>query len=307
MERFGEGWTRALEQPMFLELLPDATGLRVLDLGCGAGQLSFHLAQAGAANVIAIDISRTMLDLARRERNHPRVSYRREAIEQVRFGPGSFDVIVSSLALHYVPDYRGLVHNIAEWLTPGGVLVYSTEHPIYTARLPGEGWVRDDHGQPAGWQIDNYFHEGPREERWFVEGVRKYHRTFRPCWTGCSSPAYASSASLSRRPAPSGSSAVHTSASTSGDRCFCSYGQRDPYSSGPRPDQFRLVQRPRLSARVAPMHGPTIRSLKSETLASTSEIADKQRREAQLLRLRPSHHCATRILLGPTPVHEASE
>src|SRR2546428_803284 len=39
----------------------------------------------------------------------------------------------------------------------------------------------------------------------------------RPCWTGCSSPAYASSASLSRRPAPSGSSAVHTSASTSGD------------------------------------------------------------------------------------------
>ena len=177
MERFGEGWTRALEQPMFLELLPDATGLRVLDLGCGAGQLSFQLAQAGAANVIAIDISRTMLDLARRERNHPRVSYRREAIEQVRFGPGSFDLIVSSLALHYVPDYRGLVPNIAEWLTPGGVLVYSTEHPIYTARLPGEGWVRDDHGQPAGWQIDNYFHEGPREERWFVEGVRKYHRT----------------------------------------------------------------------------------------------------------------------------------
>src|SRR5215467_11408881 len=45
MERFGEGWTRALEQPMFLEVLPDVTGLRVLDLGCGAGQLSLHLAQ----------------------------------------------------------------------------------------------------------------------------------------------------------------------------------------------------------------------------------------------------------------------
>ena len=177
MERFGEGWTRALEQSLFLDLLPDATGLRVLDLGCGAGQLSFHLAQAGAAKVIAIDISDTMLELARTERSHPRVTYRREAIEHVRFGRGSFDLIVSSLALHYVPDYRGLVHNMAEWLTPGGVLVYSTEHPIYTARLPGEGWVRDEHGQPVGWQIDSYFDEGPREERWFVEGVRKYHRT----------------------------------------------------------------------------------------------------------------------------------
>src|SRR5207245_4594218 len=110
---------------------PDATGLRVLDLGGGAGHVSAHLAQADAANVIAIDISRTMLDLARRERNHPRVSYRREAIEQVRFGPGSFDVIVSSLALHYVPEYRGLVHNIAEWLTPGGLLVYLTAQPLY--------------------------------------------------------------------------------------------------------------------------------------------------------------------------------
>jgi len=181
MERFGEGWTRALEQPMFLELLPDATGLRVLDLGRGAGQLSFHVAQAGAANVIAIDIRGTMLGLARKERNHPRVSYRRDAIEAVRFGPTSFDLVVSSLALHYVPDYPGLVHNIAEWLTPGGVLVYSTEHPIYTARLPGEGWVRDEHGHAVGWQIDNYFDEGPREERWFVEGVRKYHRTPAGC------------------------------------------------------------------------------------------------------------------------------
>jgi len=177
MERFGEGWTRALEQPMFLEVLPDVTGLRVLDLGCGAGQLSLHLAQAGAAEVIAVDISTTMLELARAQRSHPRVSYRLEAIERVSFASGSFDVVVSSLALHYVADYRGLVHNITGWLTPGGVLVYSTEHPIYTARLPGEGWVMDERGQRVGWQIDNYFDEGPREERWFVEGVRKYHRT----------------------------------------------------------------------------------------------------------------------------------
>jgi SAM-dependent methyltransferase len=177
MERFGGGWTRALEQPLFLDLLPDPVGLRVLDLGCGAGQLSLHLAQAGAAEVIGIDVSQTMLGLARTERSHPRVSYRCEAIEEARYGPERFDLVVSSLAFHYVADYRCLVRNIATWLTPGGTLVYSTEHPIYTGRLPGEGWVLNEDGERLSWQIHNYFEEGQREERWFVSGVRKYHRT----------------------------------------------------------------------------------------------------------------------------------
>jgi SAM-dependent methyltransferase len=177
MERFGDGWTRAVEQPLFLELLPDPAGLRVLDLGCGAGQLSYHLAVSGAAEVVAIDLSETMLRLAQTERAHPRVAHRRQAIEEVRFEPRCFDLVVSSLAFHYVNDYRKLVDNIATWLAPGGVLVFSTEHPIYTARLPGEGWVLDQRGERVGWRIDNYFQEGQREEHWFVEGVRKYHRT----------------------------------------------------------------------------------------------------------------------------------
>jgi SAM-dependent methyltransferase len=177
MERFDAGWTRALEQPIFLNMLPDVRGLRVLDLGCGLGQLSYHIANAGAAEVFAVDISRTMLELARRERSHPRVRFHLEAIEDLRFEPARFGLIVSSLALHYVANYRDLVRRMATWLTPGGVVVYSTEHPIYTARLPGEGWLVDEHGERVGWQIHDYFNEGMREEHWFVAGVRKYHRT----------------------------------------------------------------------------------------------------------------------------------
>jgi len=105
------------------------------------------------------------------------VTYQRTAIEAATFAPGSFDLIVSALALHYVEDYRGLVVRIAAWLAPNGVLVYSTEHPLYTARLPGEGWVLDDTGQRARWGLDRYADEGPREETWFVSGVRKVHRT----------------------------------------------------------------------------------------------------------------------------------
>src|ERR671930_1493712 len=81
MERFGAGWERAMEQPTFLALLPKVAGRRVLDLGCGAGQLAHHLAGRGAAEVIGIDLSERMLALARARWAHPRVTYQREALE----------------------------------------------------------------------------------------------------------------------------------------------------------------------------------------------------------------------------------
>jgi SAM-dependent methyltransferase len=177
MDRFKSGWGRAMEHDGFVELLGDVSGLRVLDLGCGAGQLASYLADAGAAEVVGIDASERMLDVARARRAHPRVSYLRGAMEDADFPPGAFDLVVSSLALHYVRDYAGLVGRIARWLAPGGPLVFSTEHPIYTARASTDGWVTGPEGTRAAWALDHYAEEGRREHRWFVAGVRRYHRT----------------------------------------------------------------------------------------------------------------------------------
>ncbi len=177
LERFGAGWDRAMEHADLLALLPDVDGRRVLDLGCGAGQLARHLASRGAAEVVGVDVSERMLELARAQWAHPRVTYVHGALETLAFPPSRFDLAVSSLVFHYVEDYRGLVARIAGWLAPGGVLVYSTEHPIYTARLPGDGWVLDEAGRRTRWALDRYSDEGPRDETWFVSGVRKVHRT----------------------------------------------------------------------------------------------------------------------------------
>jgi len=177
LERFGEGWGGAYEHPDFAGLLPDVVGSRVLDLGCGAGQLSYHLAEAGAAEVIGLDLSERMLQVARMQRIHRRVRYIRESLEDADFPADRFELVVSSLVFHYVEDYGGLTRRIADWLVPDGILVFSTEHPVFLARASEEGWVRDANGEPLHWTLDRYGQEGLREEHWFRDGVQKFHRT----------------------------------------------------------------------------------------------------------------------------------
>src|SRR5262245_45018634 len=70
LERFGAGWERAAELADLLALLPEIDSRRVLDLGCGAGQLARHLATMGAADVVGVDVSERMLALARAEWAH---------------------------------------------------------------------------------------------------------------------------------------------------------------------------------------------------------------------------------------------
>jgi SAM-dependent methyltransferase len=176
LERFGAGWTKAFEYPSFMSLLPDVTGRRALDLGCGAGRLAHHLAASGAAEVIGVDLSERMLEVARAECRHPRLTFQRASMEEAAFPPDRFDLTVSSFAFHYVADFRGLAQRIAGWLSPGGILVFSNEHPVYLSRATADGWVRDADGRRLSWALDRYGEEGVREERWIADGVQKYHR-----------------------------------------------------------------------------------------------------------------------------------
>jgi SAM-dependent methyltransferase len=104
------------------------------------------------------------------------VSYRRAAIEEVSFPPGSFDLVVSSLALHYVADFGAVVERVASWLRPNGRFVFSVEHPITTAHMDMPDWVGDEEGTRLNCPVDDYGDEGPRTQEWFVPGVRKYLR-----------------------------------------------------------------------------------------------------------------------------------
>jgi len=94
--------------------------------------------------------------------------------ESLALAPECLDLVVSSLALHYVADYDTLIRRIAGWLRPGGQLTYSVEHPICTARDPMTGWLAV--GEGTVWPVDDYARETPRAQQWLGTAVTKHHR-----------------------------------------------------------------------------------------------------------------------------------
>jgi 2-polyprenyl-3-methyl-5-hydroxy-6-metoxy-1,4-benzoquinol methylase len=173
--RSREGLSATSEWPALRALLPAVAGKRVVDLGCGFGQLSRWLAGEGAKSVLGIDLSEKMLERAKAETSSPAASYRRGDLDTLSLEPESTDLIVSSMAFHYVEDFVRLGNALFEALAPGGDLVFSVEHPIYAARAEPE-WVSAADGRRA-FAIADYGIEGKKVTNWIVDGVVKYHRT----------------------------------------------------------------------------------------------------------------------------------
>lgn len=175
LDRQVHGLDGAAEWPVLRSLLPDVAGRRVVDLGCGFGWFSRWAAQQGAAAVLGIDVSTKMLERARSDTAAAVVEYRCEDLDQFELAPRSADLVFSSLTLHYVRDLERLMSVVAASIAPGGSMVFSVEHPIYSAPTR-QSFETSDDGVRI-WPLDRYLVEGERVTRWFVDGVRKQHRT----------------------------------------------------------------------------------------------------------------------------------
>lgn len=166
------------EIPALFSMMPDLVGKKVLDLGCGFGEHCKLFVDLGAEKVVGIDISEKMLEIAKKENSHPRVTYLQMLIESLAELNGDFDVVVSSLALHYVEDFAGVVKNVYRLLKKDGIFIFSQEHPIVTSHSGGSRWTKDENGEKLHVNLSNYGIEGEREVTWFVDGIKVYHRTF---------------------------------------------------------------------------------------------------------------------------------
>ncbi|HVT03855.1 MAG TPA: methyltransferase domain-containing protein [Thermoanaerobaculia bacterium] len=209
-------WLRArAERSAFARLLDRAIphDARVLDLGCGTGQMSLYLARPGRV-VIAADLTRASLRLGA-------AAARRFGLEGVQFietdlhKPGlrrdSFDVVYSSGVLHHTPDPRSAFARLAKLARPGGMIVLGLYNAFariplrlrrLIARMSGYRWIvfdpvlRDRTDEPArreAWVRDQYQH--PEEhrhtiaqvQRWFAANGVEYVRAYPSAMLGTDS------------------------------------------------------------------------------------------------------------------------
>lgn len=155
-------WNAHYERPAMLAALPPVKDRDVLDAGCGPGFYADWLASHGA-RVVAVDVSQRMAEIAS-ARLGPRAAV--HAVDMAELGSlvsaASLDLVVSSLAVHYVHDLASLFAEWARVLRPGGHVVFSTHHPFYDLkRVRRGGYTRTEIVEDSwGW----------------LGAVRYYHR-----------------------------------------------------------------------------------------------------------------------------------
>jgi SAM-dependent methyltransferase len=197
--------TRA-ERSRFPRLLDEAIpgDARIVEIGCGTGQMSLYLARADRI-VIGADLTRASLLLGAQ-------AARRFALDEVLFvetdlsAPAlreeSFDIVYCSGVLHHTPDPRASFARVARLARPGGMIILGLYNSVarlplrlrrVAMRLSGDRWalgdpvLRDRAGEPArreAWLRDQYHH--PEEHRhslgevrgWFAENDVDYVRAF---------------------------------------------------------------------------------------------------------------------------------
>lgn len=194
------------ERSEFARLLDRAIrgDARIVELGCGTGQMTLYLATADRI-VIGADLSRASLECAARARARYGVD-RAFFVETDLRRPGlreaAFDVVLSSGVLHHTPDPRASFAALARLVKPGGIVVLGLynvfgrlPHRFRRAlsRLTGfrrvffDPVLRDRNAEPSrrdAWLRDQYLH--PEEHRhslgevqgWFRENDIEFLRTY---------------------------------------------------------------------------------------------------------------------------------
>ena len=183
MDRSRKGLEAAGEWHALRAMLPDFHGKRVLDLGCGFGWHCRYAQQQGAASVTGVDISKNMLAEAQAKTDAASIRYLHMPIEEIDFPENSFDVVLSSLAFHYIAAFDDVCRKVGQCLVRQGDFVFSVEHPVFTA-AGKQDWHYDAQGNPLHWPVDDYFSEGLRRTTFLGEDVLKYHRTL-TSYTAC--------------------------------------------------------------------------------------------------------------------------
>ncbi|MFI9542483.1 class I SAM-dependent methyltransferase [Streptomyces sp. NPDC052016] len=133
------------DRPAMLRLAGDVGGLRVLDLGCGAGHYAAAFLERGAGRVVGVDGSESLLRVARERLGERAELHHHDLEEPLAFlAEASFDLAVLALVYHHVDARARLLAEVRRVLRPGGALLVSTTHPTADWNYFGGSYFADD-------------------------------------------------------------------------------------------------------------------------------------------------------------------
>jgi len=157
-----DGFTNGADPEYEDQILPLAAAelggrARVLDVGCGDGQISRLAVRLGAELVVGIDPTRNQLAVAAERAGGP--SYARGGAAALPFVDGSFDAVVACLVFEHIRDVEGAIAEVARVLEPAGRFCFFLNHPLL--QTPGSGWIDDQFLDPPEqyWRIGAYLVE----------------------------------------------------------------------------------------------------------------------------------------------------
>lgn len=116
------------------------TNAKVLDLGCGCGYGTAHLAEIPGRHVIGLDLSAEATGYGRRHYRMPRLNFLNGTAASLPLRNGAVDAVVALEMLEHVNDPKAVLAEIHRVLKPGGLCVVSTPNRLVT----GSGEVPDN-------------------------------------------------------------------------------------------------------------------------------------------------------------------
>lgn len=134
---------------------------RVLDVGCGEGQISRALAEQGSS-VVGVDPTLRNIDVARERGGGP--TYEIGTATNLRYPDASFDAVVACLVFEHIDDLDGAIAEVSRVLKTGGQFSFFLNHPLL--QTPGSGWIDDHIIDPPEqyWRIGPYLVEAESVE-----------------------------------------------------------------------------------------------------------------------------------------------
>ncbi len=135
------GYGRSLENYLSRHMPNLSDGARILDAGCGTGLLTLSLLNAARrpVDITAVDLSSSSLSTAKKAvadkfGTVPKITFTQANVLSLPFADDSFEMIVTSGALEYVPLHAGL-SELARVLAPGGYMLHLPVRPSLVSKL----------------------------------------------------------------------------------------------------------------------------------------------------------------------------